>query len=492
MRKRIISDLLKSGESDRIERTISTNDTSKFSEAVCAFANNLANHDAPGYLFIGVDDNGILSGLKVTDKLLKNLGALRSEGNILPPPIIKVEKITYNEGDVAVVEVQPSFFPPVRYKGKVWVRIGPRKAVANEAEERILIEKRQANIHTFDAYPMHDSKIEDLDVDLFKYKYLHRAIAEDVLNSDKRSIDEQLASLRLFDLKKESATVAGILLFAKNPEYFLPGAYIQYVRFDGKDRAANIVREVKFSGNLITMLDNLDGFIKNSLIERKPVPVSVLREAQQFNYPSWALRELLMNAVMHRDYHSNTPIRLYQYDDRIEIMNAGGLYGNARPENFPNVNDYRNPIVAEAMKVLGYVNRFSRGVVRVNQELIDNENGEARFNFELMTAFEVTVKLSKNFTIQDTMQDVMQDTMQVDQFVKRLITCMENNEELLRKELQKRLMLKSTDNFRKTYLQPAIDLELIEMTIPDKPTSRHQRYRLTDKGQKILKKSKNK
>jgi len=114
-----------------------------------------------------------------------------------------------------------------------------------------------------------------------------------------------------------------------------------------------------------------------------------------YNYPYWALRELAMNAVMHRDYQSNTPIRLYQFDDRIEIMNAGNLYGNARPENFPNVNDYRNPIIAEAMKVLGYVNRFSRGVNRVNQELVANGNPEAYFKFNLLTVFEVTVKLSQ-------------------------------------------------------------------------------------------------
>lgn len=86
-----------------------------------------------------------------------------------------------------------------------------------------------------------------------------------------------------------------------------------------------------------------------------------------------------MNAVMHRDYQSNTPIKFYQYADRIEIDNAGGLYGNAKPENFPNVNDYRNPIVAEAMKSLGYVNRYNRGVARVQKELRDNGNQRLYF-----------------------------------------------------------------------------------------------------------------
>ena len=76
-----------------------------------------------------------------------------------------------------------------------------------------------------------------------------------------------------------------------------------------------------------------------------------------------------MNAICHRDYESNGPIQFYQYADRIEIENHGGLYGRANKQNFPNVNDYRNLVVAEGMKVLGFVNRQSRGVLKVQREL---------------------------------------------------------------------------------------------------------------------------
>lgn len=125
------------------------------------------------------------------------------------------------------------------------------------------------------------------------------------------------------------------------------------------------------------------------------MPVSALREENIVDYPSWAIRELLMNAVCHRDYEGNGPIQFYQYDDRIEILNPGGLYGKANPRNFPWVNDYRNGVVAEAMKVIGFVNRFSRGVQRVQEELKTNGNGEADFNLALETAFLVKVPISK-------------------------------------------------------------------------------------------------
>jgi len=114
-------------------------------------------------------------------------------------------------------------------------------------------------------------------------------------------------------------------------------------------------------------------------------------------YPYWATRELLMNAVMHRDYETNAPVQFYEYDDRIEVQNPGGLYGKVSPDNFPNVSDYRYPYIAEAIKVLGYVNRFSRGVFRVQKELKENGNGEASFDFSLFTAFKVIEKVSEKY-----------------------------------------------------------------------------------------------
>src|SRR5215207_474899 len=132
--------LMSDMESFRVERTTSTSDTQKFSEAVCAFANDMAGAGLPGFLLIGVDDKaGSPTGLTVTGKLLQQLAGLAADGNILPPPALLAYKITLSsgKGDVAVVEVQPSDIPPVRYKGVVRVRRGPRKAIANESEEKI-------------------------------------------------------------------------------------------------------------------------------------------------------------------------------------------------------------------------------------------------------------------------------------------------------------------------------------------------------------------
>lgn len=378
-------------ESEQIERTTSTTDTSKFAQAICAFSNDLSNTAKNGYLFIGVYDNGTLSGLKASDRLLQSLGGLRSDGNILPQPIMSVSVFSFVHGDVIVIEIQPSPFPPVRYKGKTWIRVGPRKAVANDMEERILIERRASNVSTFDVRPSLGLGLDSINQKLFTENYLPQAIDNDLLADDHRELTEKLASLRFFSPNYSAITNAGLLLFGNEVERYIPGAYIQYVKFDGLTEADDPINEKKFSGNLVHILSELDSFLEYAIVQQKPVPVTALKEKKQFNFPKWAIRELLMNSVMHRDYESNAPIKFYQYKDRIEIINPGGLYGNARPENFPNVNDYRNPVIAEAMKVLGYVNRFNRGIARVKKELADNGNSEAIFDYKKIGMFGVTV-----------------------------------------------------------------------------------------------------
>ena len=209
-------------ESDRVEKTVSTKNTDKFGEAICAFANDFPGHRRPGFLLVGVDDNGQSSGLVVTDKLLRTLGELRSNVNIEPLPAMTVQKYTLNGDDA----------------------------------------------------------------------------------------------------------------FAPLPT------------------------------------------------QSYPVAESMLRERTETDYPPVAIRELLLNAIMHRSYESNAPVRFYWYDDRIEIQNPGGLYGMASPENFHGQTDYRNPVIAEAMATLGYVNAFGRGVIRAQEALRKNGNPTAEFAFE--------------------------------------------------------------------------------------------------------------
>lgn len=165
MTKEELFDLISSDESYRIERTVSTSNMDKFQEAICAFANDLPGGRKKGYLLIGVTDDGHISGLTVDDMLMKRISGIRSEGNILPLPVMTTEKVYTEHGDVLVVEVTPSFDTPVRYRGRTFVRIGPRRDIASAEEERILSERCAASLPTFDTHPCRNAELDDIDVE---------------------------------------------------------------------------------------------------------------------------------------------------------------------------------------------------------------------------------------------------------------------------------------------------------------------------------------
>lgn len=486
MDKKTVIDLIRSKETFRIERTTSTSDTAKFCQAICAFSNDMPRSGKPGYLLIGVDDDGNRVGLRVTDELLKYFAGLRTDGIILPIPVMSVDFVSFEDGDVIVVKVIPAEDPPVRYKGRCYIRIGPRKDIATREEEDILSEKRLSSMRSFDMTPCRDASLKDLDLGVLTKRYLPASIAEDVLAGDNRDIKEQLASIRLFDKKSDCPTNAAVLLFGKNTKRFFPGAYIQYVLFDGVDNSADILNQNEFSGSLESMLPRLDAFVETTIIQKRPSPISMLQEKILVNYPQWAIRELLMNAVMHRDYRSNTPTKFYQYKDRLEIVNPGGLYGNARPENFPDVNDYRNPVIAEALKIMGYVNKFNRGIARVQKELIENGNGAAAFTVDKVTVFSVNVTNVKPYNVSTDVSATLavKDLTFSDKSLTLLKLC--DDEFLTKKEMLMRLgVTNQTVNIR-GIINPLINAGCLAPVEEDSDKVRNVHYQTTKRGREYL------
>lgn len=378
--KEAVGALLADLESDRVERTESTGNTDKFARAVCAFANDMPGHGQPGVLIVGARDDGTVAGLTITDQLLQNLGALRSDGNILPLPSLRVYKLALDGGDVAVVEVDPSDLPPVRYKGQVCIRVGPRRASANEQEERILTERRSLLVATWDVHPAPEATLNELSIRIFQ-EYRLATIAPEVIEANHRTVEEQLAALRFFDLRRARATVAGVLAFGANPRYHLPGAYVQFLRFPGKTMTDLPVDQAEIAGDLRTVVEELHGRVRvhNDVSMRN---AEGFRDVLQPGWPEWALREVVHNALIHRDYASTSPVRFTWFSDRVEVQSPGGLFGIASAGDVMRRNSYRNPVVAEVMKNLGYVNRFGFGLQRADQLMHDNGNPPLVFDID--------------------------------------------------------------------------------------------------------------
>ena len=392
--------IIEDDESDCVEfkESLSGSAPKEIREAICAFANDLPDHNKPGFIFVGVRNDRTIGNLPVTDRLLQQLADMKTDGNIVPPPPITVEKRVLGGKQVAVVAVLPSDSPPVRFKGVIHVRIGPRRGIATVQDERILNEKRRYGDTPFDLQPIPTAGVSDLNMTQFENEYLIQAFSDDILAANDRSLNEQLAATKMIvSADQPTPTVLSILTIGKTPQDFLPGAYVQFLRIDGTELTDDILDNEEIRGAIPDMLRRLD----DKLISHNRIAVEFMTsvvEQRTALYPIAALQQIARNAVMHRTYEAtNAPIRVSWFNDRIEVLSPGGAFGAVTPENFgvAGFTDYRNPNLAEAMKNLGYVQRFGVGIPTARRLL--KKAGHPEPEFEIYdTNVLATIKAARN------------------------------------------------------------------------------------------------
>jgi ATP-dependent DNA helicase RecG len=179
-------------------------------------------------------------------------------------------------------------------------------------------------------------------------------------------------------------TVVGVLVLATDPLQFIPCAYVQFLRIDG-DKLTDPIRDgVVISGPLPELLQVLEQKLE-AHIETARDFTSGSVELVRPDYPMVALQQLTRNAILHRSYDgTNAPVRVKWFSDRIEILNPGGPFGQVNKSNFGmvGITDYRNSYLAEAMRNLGYVQKFGVGISLAKSELEKNGNPPLEFRVE--------------------------------------------------------------------------------------------------------------
>ncbi|MBV7674018.1 putative DNA binding domain-containing protein [Streptomyces halstedii] len=348
--------------------------------AVCAMANDLVGKGG-GDILVGVADDGTpLDGVDAGDRALLALTDLRDDGRILDRPSFTVQAAVYRGKTVVHIHVEASAALPVRFEGVVWVRPGPTTRKATREDERVLAERRRANDAPYDTRPVPCTALDDLDLDLFRQAYLPSMVGPEVIEENGRPIGQQLSSLHLATPGGQP-TALGLLAVGLDPSSRIPGAYAQFIRYQGSDLDAPVADDQELRQNLVGLAGRLEPLLRSNL--RTRLVEEGFRETPQPDYPLEALREVCMNALMHRNYETSyAPVRIAWFEDRIEVTNPGGPYGQVRDDNFDRVTDYRNPSLAAAMKGLGYVNRFGRGIGRVQASLARNGNQPAEFQVD--------------------------------------------------------------------------------------------------------------
>jgi ATP-dependent DNA helicase RecG len=237
----------------------------------------------------------------------------------------------------------------------------------------------------FDVQPIPNAKLSDLDLRRFEEDYLPRAFDRELLAANDRTTEERLAATKMIgSIEQPTPTVVGLLTLGIRPQDFIPGAYIQFLRIAGKEFPGDVVDEAKCTGPIARQLARLND--KLDAHNRTTVDfTSSRREERRSTHPKAALQQIAYNAVMHRTYEAtHAPVRISWFDDRVEIVSPGGPYGGVTAENFGQawIADYRNPSLAESMRVLGLVQRFGMGISIARRELLRNGQPEPEFEIQ--------------------------------------------------------------------------------------------------------------
>jgi len=249
-------------------------------------------------------------------------------------------------------------------------------------ERRRIAEKYRSYNRPFDSQPIWSATLDDLDGELFRSISLSAAIPGGINKQNGLAYERRLVGMRFITSEPHYIpTALGILIVGKDPRQYIPGAYIQFNRIDGTDLTDPIKVQKEIVGPLPDLLRRLDEILQLNITIATDI-TSQPREIRQPDYPIVALQQLARNAIMHRTYEStNAPVRITWYADRVEIQNPGGPFGQVNQDNFghPGIADYRNPHLAEAMKNLGYVQRFGIGIALARRELEKNSSPPLEF-----------------------------------------------------------------------------------------------------------------
>jgi ATP-dependent DNA helicase RecG len=335
------------GEDSRHQFKENVTNASSLAAEIVAFANS-----GGGEIFIGIANDGTIHGhdAESVHRLNQLIGNAASD--LVRPPINPLtENVPISTGVVIVVTVPDGISKPyLDNNGAIWVKSGSdkRRVTAREELQRMF---QTARLVYGDDVPVPGTSISDIDLDYFRRFY--RTRYEQDLEEQGQSLGQVLSNMRL--LSDGTLTVSGILLFAKDPQVFLPLFHVKAVCYPGNDiHATTYLDSADVFGRLQTQFEESLSFVLRNL--RREQAGQGVNTTGEVEIPRIVLEELLANALIHRDYFVSAPVRVFVFDDRVEIISPGHLPNNLTVANIRSGNsNMRNPILTSyATKLLPY------------------------------------------------------------------------------------------------------------------------------------------
>ena len=470
----IFQEILSLPESKTLEFKQDLSSPKPIMKTLIAFANT-----AGGHLVIGVTNDKQLIGVDNPLDEEEKLSYMIAD-SISPRLVPNIELVTIEGKTLLIVEVflsnsRPHWLNKEGIEQGCCVRLGSSNRQADQA----LIAELQRSVEgiAFDEMPMPELSIDDLDIEAAQHDF-----------GDIRHLNEQnLLTLKLLTQhqNKQVPTKGGILLFGKQRTQHFSDAWIQCGRFFGTQKL-DIFDHIDIDSPLPQAVDEVMLFLKKHAF--RSADLSEVRRKDIWSIPLSILREVVINALVHSDYSQRgAPIRVTFLDDRIEVESMGILLpGLTIEEMKQGTSRIRNHVIARVFREINLIEQWGTGVRRIFDEAIELDLPEPKIE-EIGMRLRFTIYLAQTHVITKLTEGVEQSNRSglesgLESTTAKKILVVLSNQPLNRSEIAQTLGHKTISGAVNRAIKDLLEKCLIEYTIPDKPNSRLQKYRLVSKG----------
>lgn len=390
MKRAELAELIANGENSGVEFKRDDIRSEQLAKEIVALANLKG-----GYIMLGVEDDGTVSGLQRDNAQEWVLNVFRDK--VVPQTIPYYEELALEDGKkVAVITIAQGISKPyvVRHNGRedIYIRMGNRSELATREQQARLFESGGL-IHV-EVLPVAGTNLKSLDMDRIRF-YLESVIHDTLIPAidDIEAWGKRLSGLGWMaddGFGNQVCTIAGLVCFGKNPRQYLRQSGIRLMAFDGPEKSYQAKLDIQLEGPLVGRFEDKDGIrnlIDDGLIEKftRAVQPFILREGstitmemrreKEFLYPWEALREVVINALVHRDWTRTTDVEVVCYSDRIEVTSPGALQNSMTIEKMlAGQRSPRNPIIVDILRDYGYVDARGMGIRNKVVPLMRSQN----------------------------------------------------------------------------------------------------------------------
>ena len=391
-----IQNLIKEKESVELKSSLSL--TNEIIETVSAFSNTMG-----GKIVIGIDDAGRIKGVEIGKGTIENL-TNRVSQNTDPKihPRISVKKVEGKK--IIVIEVKESLDRLVLAFGRPFKRVGKSTMrIGKDEYERLILEKHKERFQ-FDKQICEEANLEDIDGRNVKAYLKLREKNRNISSKIKIPLDQLLTNIKAATDKKP--TNAGILFFGKNPLKFISHAQLRLVRIKGVKIYGNILDRLDSNGTLWEMVDQAEEFIRKNIRLLGFRTEKSFRREDKFDYPIRALREAIINGLIHRDYFNLADVRVFIFDDRIEVVSPGPFPEGVTPKK-PKHKPV-NKILSDLMYDIGYIEKYGSGIYLENELCLKNGNPKPVYELDPIQTKVIFKSQVKDVTVVEIEEEILQ------------------------------------------------------------------------------------